>query len=324
MPQIGELTCTTESKNTGIYGCPLILKRAKQLLIEPVGTKYTAAQTASGSTSNSTLRAALLADAPASRSYLLPVRIGESNDATGDPKRLQFAYGSEYTVYDSNPIVEYMIDTRNANALFAMQQFNNAQDYIVSIIDEDDKIIGTTYTTGGVEYFTGYSTAQIYAGQLKQDVGEGVKYGIRVVFRDANEMNNGNLRVWATGINTELLPRMNSLVLSEKTAPNGSRIVDVKVMVGQTNFATTAYGTRLAVTGAWKAQDTAAAAIAISNVAIVTVSGDSVYRITLASTNYPSSGNDFYLDLQLPSVLAALGTPLEGFESTGYLTETAA
>lgn len=326
MPSIDELDCIAVGLNTGTVGCPIVLKAAKNLLILPVGTEID-----STLTPKATLEAILLADNPASRGYLLPVEIGETTDNTAEDVRVEWAYGAGITQYYGIGDYTFMVRSLDLRVMEAMQQFNGrALEYEVMVIDQSNQIISNKYINDDDEtVLRGFSISDIWTGgmRIRNKESDNAKMGtaMRIVFSNPEQFNEGNALIWKTGIDLERLPRMNTLTLSQKTAPNASRIVDIKVMVGKTNFASTQYRSLLAVTGAWLGAVTVGgAALTVSAVSIVTVSGDDIYRVTYAVTNYPTAPATFYADLQAPSVLAALTAPLKGFESGGELTLTPA
>ncbi len=323
MPRIDELPVPSSTLNTGTAGTDLNLKRIKDILITPTSTEIDDTFRA---TPRASIKALLLADSGVNRSYLLPVRVAEVTDNSTETKRLSFTYGHEISIYYGTGIHTYHPVSVDQNVLEAMQVFNHRQaDYKVFIIDEDDQLIGTKYVNDDSEtVIKGFTAADIHTDGMKFDVGEGVKYGMRVVYANPKEFNNGNLMVFPLGFDAESLPRMNTLTLSQKTAIT-TRVVDVKVMVGKTNFGDTQWGSLLAVVGAWKGtKDSDGSALTVTAVSKLTVSGDTVYRITYSATNFPSSAATLTVNLQLPSVLAALTSPLEGFESGGGLSQTVA
>lgn len=327
MPAIDELFCNVVGLNTGQVGCSVVLKAAKNIILLPVGTEID-----DTTTPKATLEALLLADNPAARAYMLPAEIQEVTDNTSEPTNIEWAYGAVVTQYYGIPNYTFMIGNLSLGAMEAMQQFNGkAGEYELAIIDQDDQIIMNKYINDDDEtVMRGFSLTNIFTGgmRIRNKESDNAKMGtaMQVVFSNPKQFNEGNALVWKTGIDLERLPRMNTLTLSQKTAPDASRIVDIKVMVNsRTNFASTQYRALLAVVGAWKGSVTVGgAALTVSAVSIVTVSGDDVYRVTFAATNYPSSPATFATDLQAPSVLAALTAPLKGFESAGALTLTPA
>ncbi len=322
MPFADETFCQSSAKNTGMEGCPLVIKSIKQAIWAPLDTAWDAAARATPTT---TLKALLLADNPNARGALMPKMIAEVVDSSTDALKVQWANGSEKTTKASQPKYTFIMDTLDLRALEAVQQYNDSEnEYGLFLVDEQDKILGTKYIDdSGEEFIRPFNYVETFADTVRFYNGEAQKIGVMVSFSKPEQFNNGNMLVWDTGIDVDALPRMNSLVLSQKTAADASRVVDVKVMVGKTNFATTRNADKLAVTGAWKGTTATGAALTVSSVSKVLVGGEYVYRVTFSATGYPSSAGVFYVNLVAPSALDALTLPLEGYESAGYLSQTA-
>lgn len=311
--------------NTGLVGRPLIIKKAVQLIFEPKTTSYTEAQMADPQT---TFEGAFLANTPATRSYMLPAQIVEVTDESGTKKSVTWNDDSSKDLYFGKPKYMFVIDSLDHRCLERMQQFNHREaDYNVRIVDYDGVVHSTVDPTDSTKT-VGFSVSNLFADTIKfhgGDPGDVPKLGIAITFSDARQFNNGNMRSSRTGLDFNGLPRMNTVTLAEVTAPDASRITDIEVMCDNVNLLDTTYETAVLQTGVWKGLKVSdGAALTTSTVTKQTVGGRSVARVTYAATNYPTSGNTLSTNWHLPSVLSGLATPLEGFEASGAITQTAA
>lgn len=322
MPYADETFIQSNAKNTGIEGGKLELKSIAQAIYAPLDTKLDATDRA---TPTATLKAMLLADNQNGRSYLMPKLIAEVVDNSTEALKVTWANGSKKTTKSSQGVYTFIMETLDLRSIEAVQQFNDSEnDFGLFLVDDQGKILGTKYIDdAGDEFMVPFKYTESFADTVRLYNGEAKKIGVEVSFSKPEQFNDGNLLVWDTGIDVDALPRMNSLVLTQKTAADASRIVEVKVLVGKTNFATTRNADKLAVVGAWKGTTSAGVGLTVSSVSKVLVGGEYVYRVTFGSSGYPSSTEVFYVDLTAPSVLSALTVPLEGYESAGYLSQTA-
>lgn len=322
MPSATDLSAAKTAKNTGLAGVPERLKRMRAVMFVPKGDII---PTASLGTPYTTLKAKALADNAASRMYVIGP-IGEVTAQNTETKRLQWAYGYELSVEYGVTIMTMHPFTTDQRVTDQMQAFNGSQEnYDVFLFDESYNLIGTADSTG----VKAFSVADVFTDARVLDGFETAKPGIRIVFANTKEFNNGNLSYWPTGIDLSQaagLPRMNTVQLSEVTAANSSRVVVVKAKTGSTNLATTALATALTQTGAWEAvNDTTGSVIACSAVSAVTVGGVPAYSLTFSTTNYPSTSGTFTIRLKAQSALSALTTPIEGYETPeGYTLQQTA
>ncbi len=321
MSSITRLSATAIAPNTGTRGVPEVLGRIGGVVFVPKGKIVLTADLAAPST---TIRALFLNNTPSLRGYPIGP-VGEVTDGTTETVKVSWAYGYEFSVALGKYVLTLHPNTLDERVFDIMQKFNGKGHlYDCFLVDENYKWIGTYDSTG----LQALNVSDIFTDARRLHGNDIAKPGIRIVLGDSTQLNNSNMREWATGYNAIVDEyRVDNVVIEQVTAVDSSRVVVVRAMLGATNLATTADAASFDQVGAWKGiKDADGAVIAATAVSRVTVNGETCYSITMSLTNYPSSAATWTLTLHSLSTLSGLSTPIYGYEvlSGDELVNTAA
>lgn len=181
----------------------------------------------------------------------------------------------------------------------------------------DRKYVG--YGTVSNNIFYGYSLSEFYVALAKfGNLSQGSIYAFDMTLADITEYKENGAFVQldksvagVTGIRDVVLSNFNmtgSVLKVGYTAFGGKNLTDL-------------FATELAQTGAHVVKDSTGAAVTVS---AAYDSVNKVMSLTLSGTPWTSaaSGATFTYDLASASALAALASPIDGYESAGVLTFT--
>jgi hypothetical protein len=315
MATLSTLQCVTGAKNTGISTCVFDLKNIVGAFLCPPNFVIPAAQLP-------TLQAYLLAqsenDSKALRIY--PVgNFADFKDSSEAPVVEKFGYGQTNTVRDGIYDWAFRYRLGGLNLSNRLRSFNNGGWWYI-FIDSKNQFMGTSAIDNtGAATIGAIPPVEFYADLFKPNDGKKTsEYWInfRFLVKYINE-----LVAYVTDAGFDILTAITGLkdvtLTGVGSATPGTYTVTPVAGDDKTNLASL-LPVAILQTGAWKAYNTeSGATVPITGVTLAT-SGLAVnIACTTTSPPYPGVGQHISLDLVGPTELAALATPIVGYESAG-------
>lgn len=316
MAELNKLVCSDQSgNNTGIPSCGLDIKQIAGIILTPPGAKILAADMADLQTA---ISAKTLA-APSSRWYPIMNILAMSSDNSEAPVKQTFGYGTSKIIRDGNYDWTFQYDA----TLCTHKQIRNfnTQKWGFFAIDDNGVVLG--YKDG--DDLAAIPLLQFFAAPWKAADGSNeTQYTINLVFKPkyANELAGFISTQDEFDIFTAVAGLLN-VVIKEVTALAAGGVVVVKALMscGGANLYGT-YKTALSIVGAWVIKNALTGAV----IALTTVAANDAgeqFTLTIDATDpaYPVTPDKLTISLATPTALAALATPMVGYESNA-LTET--
>lgn len=307
--------CGLPGGNTGVKACYNDIGIPRAVFFVPIGKTYTTASMAALKTA---LAADILANNPYQRLYPLQ-NIVQITDSSVEPTSQTFS-GDNSVIFTSEGFynLKFQWVVGGVCLLIALLKANS-RNKAFFIVDSYGQLIGTDAGTDLIKGIVGNS----YTDKFKWPVGS-----------DALAAYTTNLSFEPSQVNQSL-----AIVNFNQTGGGGlayltglSGLLDVKIIQGAARAlgvlkvtAFTACGTvnlhddyaaALSVAGAWQAKNT----LTGKPIAILTAFDDPTnlgWTVTLdtADANYSAAAGGVQIGLAGPATLAALGTPVVGYES---------
>jgi hypothetical protein len=318
MATLSTVSCVTGAKNTGRSGCPFDPKNFVGVLLCPPNFVIPAAQLA-------TLQAYLLAqsevDTKALRIY--PVAdFFDFKDSSEAPVVEKFGYGQSSTVRDGVYDWAFRYRLGGLNLSNRLRTHNGAYDWYI-FIDSKNQLLGTAATDlTGAASIGAIPPIELYADPFKPNDGKkNSEYWVNFRFlpKYVNEFV-----AYITDAGFDVLSSITGLkdvaLTGVGSATPGTYVVTPIAGDDKTNMASL-LPVAILQTAAWKAYNTeTGAAVTITGVTLAT-SGLAVnVACTVTSPPYPGVGQHISIDLVGPTELAALATPIVGYESAGAVS----
>lgn len=307
--------CNQIGGNTGVKPCFNDIGIPRAIFFVPIGKTFTTASMAALKTA---LEAAILANSPYQRLYPLQ-SIVQITDNSTDPTSQTFS-GDNSTVFTSQGFYNLNFQWVNGGICLLIALLKaNSRNKAFFIVDSYGQLIGTDAGTDLIKGITGNSFTQKFKFAVGTDAV--AAYSTNLIF--APEQVNENLAIvnfnQTGGGGLAYLQGLSGL-LDVNILQNAARSSAVLKVGAKTVCGTVSlyddYADALAVVGAWQAKTTAAGLpIAISTVAKDTTNLG--WTVTLDNTdpNYSATAGAVQIGLSGPATLAALGTPVVGYES---------
>ena len=315
MATLSTLNCVTGAKNTGIGSCYFDPKNIVGAFLCPPNFVIPAAQLA-------TLQAYLLAQSEIDSKALRIYPIGnffDFKDSSEAPVVEKFGYGQSNTVRDGVYDFAFRFRLGGLNLSNRMRSFNGGSFWYI-FIDSKNQFMGTQATDNtGAATVGAVPPIEFYTDPFKLNDGKKTaEYWVN--FRFLPKYVNEQI-AYITDAGFDVLSTITGLkdvaLTGVGTATPGTYAVTPVAGDDKTNLCSL-YPAAILQTGAWKAYNTeTGAAVTISGVTLAT-SGLAVnVACTTTSPPYPGTGQHISIDLVGPTELAALSTPIVGYESAG-------
>lgn len=298
--------CATLGGNTGAPACDVRMGRIKYLLLT-TSKEFTAADIATSESFQAALQAAMgLGNSDPNKIFAFPA-MREATDNTGDPNLGTLADGYEEVLNEALP--KYLLlSTPGTCVQQAMASFNAwpGKNYIV---DENGIFWSRDNGSNGAK---GFGTGYLYTNPPKfKGSGNVQTANTRLTFGSIDEFKSG-VGALKLGFQVSDLNNLKDVVLDDREtendsgAPNNVFIIGGKTKCeGSDIYA--AYSTALNATARWRAYKADGSAITITTVTLN--AAKLAWNVTIDSTtfNAMASGDVFYIDLVVPTTLAAAG-----------------
>ena len=307
--------CNQPGGNTGVKACYNDIGIPRAILFVPIGKTYT---TASFAALKTALAAGVLENNPFNRIYPLQ-NIVQITDNSSEPTSQTFS-GDNSQVFTSQGFynLNFQWVTGGVCLLIALLKANS-RNKAFFIIDSYGQLIGQEAGTDLIKGIVGNSFTQ----KLKIAVGTDAvaAYSTNLIF--SPEQVNENLAIvnfnlenagglaYLTGLSGLLDVNINQ----SAARAAGVLKVGAKTACGTVNLFDD-YAAALAVAGAWRAKTTTGGLpIAITSVAQDATNLGWTVTLDTADPNYSATAGAVQIGLAGPATLAALGTPVVGYES---------
>lgn len=306
--------CATLGGNMGTPPCDVRMGRIKYLLLT-TSKEFTAAQIADSEAFEDALQTALLLpSSDNNKVYAFPA-MRDDTDNTGDPNTGTLADGYEEVLNEALP--KYLLRSTPGVCIQQQMASFNSWPGKIYVIDEANIL---WYRDNGSKGAKAWTCGYLYTNPPKwKGSGDVQTANTRVTFGEITEFKSG---VGALKLSFAIsdLTNLKDIVLSDLETENSSGALNNVFIIGgnvkcEGTNAYDSYSAGLAQAAAWKAyKGSDGSAIAITSVtANSTLSG---WNITLNSAAFAAlaAGTVIYIDLQSPTVLKALPTPVTGIE----------
>lgn len=308
---------TTLGTNTGKTVGDVRMGRPKHLLLTR-GKEFTADQIADSASFQTALAEAMLEARTSNSKVFLFSNFREAEDNTGDPQMGTLSDGYEEVLNEVVPKYTFR-QVLGAAQTQSIVDFNGWQEKIYVIDDKNQLWFIHTSTSGA----KGYSVGHLYTNPPRFGNSGNINTNVtRLTFGSVEEFKS-NTGVLKLDFSVEDLANIVDVQLSEVGAASGYVFkIGAKYKYAGVNVFSD-FATALEQSDAWKAtrMDTGAD-VTISAVADNTTTKG--WDVTLASTPTIAVGTKIKIELQAPSLLAGLTTPVEGIESIYVIVTKAA
>lgn len=307
--------CNQQGGNTGVKACYNDIGIPRAILFVPIGATYTTASLAALKTA---LAAGVLNNSPYSRIYPLQ-NIVQITDSSSEPTSQTFS-GDNSVVFTSQGFYNLKFQWVVGGICLLIQLLKaNSRNKAFLIIDSFGQLIGQEAGTDLIKGIVGNS----FTDKFKFSVGNDAvaAYTTNLTFEPSQV--NENLAIvnfnLPSGGGLAYLTSLSGL-LDVNISQNAARALGVLKVGAKTACGTVNlfddYAAALAVAGAWRAKTTTGGL----PIAITSVAQDATnlgWTVTLDTTdpNYSATAGAIQIGLAGPATLAALGTPVVGYES---------
>lgn len=311
--QIPNCGGTTGTFNSGIPLCDVIRDIPLGLIGLDAGVGFSAAERASLSTFLAALSTKTRA-ARGSRAYPF-WKLTNFEDKSKEPTKAALGNLTNGEITTNDGIPAFGFQHRIGEIFHAKLMEAQNADMTWLIVDKKYVVYGTIDGT----QFRGFSLSEFYVGLPKfGNLSTASVYPFDLTLESQTEYKeNGRIIqasaaiVATTGLRDVVLSQfsmVSSVLKLGLTALGGKNLTDL-------------FATELAQSGAYEVKDSVGAAVTVS---AAFDSTNKVMSLTLSGTPWTgaSSGATFTCNLVSPAALAALGSPIDGYESTGALTFT--
>lgn len=307
--------CNQIGGNTGVKPCFNDIGIPRAIFFVPIGKTFTTATMAALKTA---LEAAILANSPYQRMYPLQ-SIVQITDNSTDPTSQTFS-GDNSQVFTSQGFYNLNFQWVQGGICLLLALLKaNSRNKAFFIVDSYGQLIGTDAGTDLIKGITGNSFTQKFKFSVGTDAV--AAYSTNLIF--APEQVNENLAIvnfnQTGGGGLAYLTNLSGLVdvnvLQNAARALGVLKVGVKTTCGTVNLYDD-FAAALATAGAWQAKNT----LTGKPIAILSAVADATnlgWTVTLdtADANYSAAAGGVQIGLAGPATLAALGTPVVGYES---------
>lgn len=300
----------TGTFNSGIPLCDVLKDIPLGFILLDAGVGFSAADRADNATFVAKLKELSRADR-GGRAYPF-FKITNFEDKTKEPTRSSTGNLGNTEVITSDGIPAFAFQHRSGEIFHSKLMEAQNAGCTVLIVDRKYVVYGTL---DGTE-FTGYSMSEFYVGLSKFGAPNAVSvYPFEITLESQTEykelgrfVQSDSTLITATGIR--------DVVLSQFSLAGS--VLKVKLVALGGKLLTDLFATELAQSGAWSVKTAAGVAVTVS---AAYDSTNKVMALTLSGTPWTgaSSGDDFTADLVSSSALAALASPIDGYESTGSI-----
>lgn len=316
MATLTTLQCVTGAKNTGRSGCFFDPKNFVGTIHCPPNFVIPAAQLP-------TLQAYLLAqseiDSKALRIYPVP-DFFDFKDSSEAPVVEKFGYGQSNTVRDGVYDWAFRYRLGGLNLSNRLRTHNGASDWYL-FVDSKNQIVGTQATDNtGAASIGAIPPIEFYADPFKPNDGKKTsEYWVN--YRFLPKYINEEV-AYITDAGFDVLSTITglkdiSLSLVGSATP-GTYNLTALAGDDKTNLVSLLGTTALNQSGAYKVYNTTSGnAITVTSATASSTTGLVVFVLDTADPDYPGSGQKLSIDLVGPTELAALSTPIVGYESAG-------
>lgn len=304
----------TSTLNTGTPLCDVIRDIPYGLILLDAGVEFDASDRTSIAAFVAALDTATRA-ARGSRAY--PVwDLTNFEDQSKEPVKGTVGNLSNSDIQLVDAIPAFAFQHRKGD--FFHQQLAKAEagGFVILIVDKKYAVYGTK-TSGG--NFTGFTMAEFKAQLPKfQTPQTASNYPFSVVLNSIAEYKE-NLAIIQADATLVNISGNRDVALSIHTAVAGSTLKVALTGIGGKNIAEL-FSTEFAQAGAWSVKKVAdGSAVTVSPAYDST---NKVFTLTLSGTPWTggSTGDYYTVDLATAAALAALASPIDGYESTGALS----
>lgn len=315
MAELNKISCTDESgNNTGIPDCFVNPKYIMGIILTPPTFKIAAADMADLLTA---LQTATMAGAGA-RIYPLINFVALSADNSQAPTKESFGYGASIVIKDGDYDMTFQYVDGGLCLHKQLRTFNSKK-WGVFFVDADGIIYG--YKNGND--LQAIPLNQFYAEKWKvSDGSKSAQFLVDVSFKSQylNEFVGFIATADEFDIATTVTGLINLIVKEVTALATGTVKVQINTSCGGANLYDT-FKSALSLVGAWSASN-AATGSAITITTVTANDTDKSFSLAFNTTaGYPSTGGKINLSLAAPAALAALASPMVGYESN-VLVET--
>lgn len=313
------LSCLTNAKNTGYGSCTIDMKRIIACIAIPKGKTFSSSDIGTGGTTwQTTISGLTSADTPITRCYTLGRWIGVKKN-TQSAQEYTIPYIGKVTLQPAVPIVGFQWLNGGICEYLNILQFHathSQYDYI--FVDANQTCWGRwLFASDGVtKVFGGFTMSDVAVDTVDiPDQSNPILMYINFAMDNADQFRQ-YLAYISCGFDViAQTPGFQTAQVSGATQGGSTHgVYNMTAAFGCTNQDLFLYySAALAVTGVWKAYNSATGlAIAISTVT-QNVDGWQV-TINVSDANYPTVGQALTLNLALPSVLKSVAsvTGIEG------------
>jgi hypothetical protein len=307
--------CGLQGGNTGVKACYNDIGIPRAVFFVPIGKTYT---TATMAALKSALAAGILENLPYNRLYPLQ-NIVQITDNSTEPTSQTFS-GDNSTVFTSQGFYNLKFQWVNGGICLLIAMLKaNSRNKAFMIVDSYGQLIATDAGTDLIKGITGNSFTDKFKWSVGSDAVAG--YFTNLIF--SPEQVNENLAIvnfnQTGGGGLAYLTGLSGL-LDVNILQGAARALGVLKVTAFTACGTVNlhddYAAALAVVGAWQAKNT----LTGKPIAILTAVDDATnlgWTVTLdtADANYSATAGGVQIGLAGPATLAALGTPVVGYES---------
>lgn len=316
MATLTTLQCVTGAKNTGRSGCFFDPKNFVGVLLCPANYVIPAAQLA-------TLQAYLIAqsevDSKALRIYPI-ADFFDFKDSSEAPVVEKFGYGQSNTVRDGIYDWGFRYRLGGLNYSNRLRSHNGSSDWYL-FIDSKNQIVGTTAKDStGADSIGAIPPIELYADPFKPNDGKKTsEYWVN--FRFLPKYINEQI-AYITDAGFDVLTVITGLkdVTLSLVGSSTPGTYNLTMLAGddKTNLVSILGTTALNQVGAYKITNTqTGAVITLTTATANATTGIVALAVDTTDTDYPTTGQKLTADLVGPTELAALSTPIVGYESAG-------
>jgi hypothetical protein len=302
--------------NTGVKACYNDIGIPRAIFFVPIGKTYTTATLAALKTA---IAADILADNPYNRLFPLQNIVGIEDGTTAPTSQTFEGDGSEVFTSPGYTKLTFQWVVGGVCLLIAMLKASG-RNKAFFIIDSYGQLVGTDAGTDLIKGITGYN----YTFPFTWAVGSAAVAGYKTFLSWLPEQTNQQLAIVnfndANGVGGLAYLKGLSGLLDVHIGQGAARAAGVLKVTAFTTCGTVNlhddYATALAVVGAWRAKNLATGKpIAILSVADDTTNLGWTVTLDTADANYSATAGGNLIGLNGPTELAALGTPVVGYES---------
>lgn len=304
MATIGTISCISSDMNTGLGRCPWNIGLIQLPIAIPKGARFSNTDISDIATY---LKGKFFNDSAALAWYPLPILV-ELTDGTTEAGTETFGYGNSARVGKDFPVWTGRYRGGQCAYNAARKFHGKAEQYDWLFMDSEGRLIGRQREISGTLYVYGFDTDDVYVRmwQPPSNSNEPI-YNIEWRFSDVSQFADNMIAV-ETGLTPADFKGLISLTLTKiAEAADGVYTIKVETQCGKENIGER-YNAELDAAGMWVANNaTTGGAITVTGVTYNSTLGALVVNLEENDADYPTVGDDIYINLAAPSVLENAG-----------------